>query len=93
MFSIISEVKYSMEKGRDFPPTSTEEAERVRMSRSSRQGHIRSGFPKFKEEYMSLSQDQRPIRFKDAVGRKFTFPFHLVASWAVRYTSTARGLI
>lgn len=24
-----------------------------------------------------------PIKFKDAVGRKFSFPFHLVATWAV----------
>ncbi|KAL2063264.1 hypothetical protein VTL71DRAFT_5069 [Oculimacula yallundae] len=26
--------------------------------------------------------DRKPIRFKDAVGRKFSFPFHLCATWA-----------
>ncbi len=25
---------------------------------------------------------EKPIRFKDAVGRKFSFPFHIVATWA-----------
>lgn len=25
-----------------------------------------------------------PIKFKDAVGRKFTFPFDLACTWAVR---------
>lgn len=28
-------------------------------------------------------EDKAPIRFKDAVGRKFSFPFHLCMSWAV----------
>lgn len=28
---------------------------------------------------------KKPIRFKDAVGRKFSFPFHLCATWAVSY--------
>jgi hypothetical protein len=27
-----------------------------------------------------------PIRFKDAVGRKFNFPFHLCAKWSVSYS-------
>jgi hypothetical protein len=26
---------------------------------------------------------QKPIKFKDAVGRKFSFPFHLCKTWAV----------
>jgi hypothetical protein len=26
---------------------------------------------------------KKPIRFKDAVGRKFSFPFHLCATWGV----------
>lgn len=29
------------------------------------------------------SDKKKPIRFKDAVGRKFSFPFHLCANWAV----------
>ena len=24
-----------------------------------------------------------PLKFKDAVGRKFTLPFHMVKTWAV----------
>lgn len=28
------------------------------------------------------AEKQKPIRFKDAVGRKFSFPFHLCATWA-----------
>lgn len=33
----------------------------------------------------SASHDptKKPIKFKDAVGRKFSFPFHLCATWAV----------
>lgn len=29
---------------------------------------------------------KKPLRFKDAVGRKFSFPFHLCATWAVSKT-------
>lgn len=29
------------------------------------------------------AEEQRPIRFKDAIGRKFTFPFDLVKRWPV----------
>jgi hypothetical protein len=29
-------------------------------------------------------EKNKPILFKDAVGRIFTFPFHLGATWAVR---------
>ncbi|KAI1776091.1 hypothetical protein F4818DRAFT_457618 [Hypoxylon cercidicola] len=29
----------------------------------------------------SLGKDKAPIRFKDAVGRKFSFPFHLCQTW------------
>jgi hypothetical protein len=28
--------------------------------------------------------EKAPVRFKDAVGRKFSFPFHLCATWQVR---------
>lgn len=28
---------------------------------------------------------KKPIRFKDAVGRKFSFPFHLCATWVVSF--------
>ncbi|XXH01223.1 hypothetical protein Hte_007577 [Hypoxylon texense] len=35
------------------------------------------------EELLKKNQgkDQAPIRFKDAVGRKFSFPFHLCKTW------------
>ena len=29
----------------------------------------------------------KPIKFKDAVGRKFTFPFDLCKTWAVGFTT------
>lgn len=29
-------------------------------------------------------EKKKPIKFKDAVGRKFSFPFHLCKTWAVR---------
>jgi hypothetical protein len=32
----------------------------------------------------SDSKEEPPIKFKDAVGRKFSFPFHLVRTWTVR---------
>jgi hypothetical protein len=28
-------------------------------------------------------QVKAPIKFKDAIGRKFTFPFHCVQTWQV----------
>lgn len=33
---------------------------------------------------MRLGKDKPPLRFKDAVGRKFNFPFHLCQTWQVR---------
>lgn len=42
---------------------------------------------KAEEEAKALSkpkeEKKKPIKFKDAVGRKFSFPFHLCATWAV----------
>ena len=37
------------------------------------------------EEALKKNQgkDKAPIRFKDAVGRKFSFPFHLCQTWQV----------
>lgn len=32
-------------------------------------------------------EKQKPIKFKDAVGRKFSFPFHLCKTWQVSYVS------
>lgn len=31
----------------------------------------------------SAEEKKKPIKFKDAVGRKFQFPFHLCATWSV----------
>ncbi|KAG4264034.1 hypothetical protein FPRO06_03043 [Fusarium proliferatum] len=36
---------------------------------------------KVKLEESKKKAEQAPIRFKDAVGRKFSFPFHLCATW------------
>ncbi|KAM9880162.1 kinetoplast-associated protein kap-like protein [Verticillium dahliae] len=33
------------------------------------------------EEDAKKTKDKAPIKFKDAVGRKFSFPFHLCAKW------------
>lgn len=33
----------------------------------------------------SQGKEQASIQFKDAVGRKFSFPFHLCKSWAVSF--------
>lgn len=39
------------------------------------------------------AEKQKPIKFKDAVGRKFSFPFHLCATWAVSsFLTRARSL-
>ncbi|KAL8731732.1 MAG: hypothetical protein Q9166_003179 [cf. Caloplaca sp. 2 TL-2023] len=35
-------------------------------------------------------EKKKPIRFKDAVGRKFSFPFHLCSTWD--YSATNAGL-
>jgi hypothetical protein len=31
------------------------------------------------------AEKKAPIKFKDAIGRKFSFPFHLCATWAVSF--------
>lgn len=31
----------------------------------------------------AAGEDKEPIKFKDAIGRKFTFPFNLVSTWQV----------
>ncbi|RGP58884.1 ankyrin repeat protein [Fusarium sporotrichioides] len=36
---------------------------------------------KAKIEKSNIRADQAPIRFRDAVGRKFSFPFHLCSNW------------
>lgn len=33
-------------------------------------------------------EKQKPIKFKDAVGRKFSFPFHLCSTWSVCYSNS-----
>ena len=35
-------------------------------------------------------EKQKPIKFKDAVGRKFSFPYHLCSTWSVRFSNTAQ---
>jgi len=43
----------------------------------------------FLEENGSFKPDKKPIKFKDAVGKKFSFPFELAGTWAVsgKFTS------
>jgi Ubiquitin-like domain len=36
-----------------------------------------------KEAQMEARPIQKPVKFKDAIGRKFSFPFELCATWAV----------
>jgi hypothetical protein len=43
----------------------------------------------FLKENGSLKSDKKPIKFKDAVGRKFSFPFELAATWAVSVKFTS----
>jgi hypothetical protein len=43
----------------------------------------KEGKGKGREEESNEAGMQAPIRFTDAVGRKFSFPFHLVKTWAV----------
>ena len=38
---------------------------------------------KAKREPSLHDRPKAPVRFKDCVGRKFSFPFHLVQTWAV----------
>ncbi|KAI1175817.1 hypothetical protein F4777DRAFT_297499 [Nemania sp. FL0916] len=38
------------------------------------------------------SQEKAPIKFRDAVGRKFTFPFHKCRTWPVSRFQVLRGL-
>lgn len=39
-------------------------------------------------EEAKIRTKQQPILFKDAIGRKFSFPFHLCATWQVRALRT-----
>lgn len=40
------------------------------------------------EEKAAAEKAKPPIKFKDAVGRKFNFPFHLVQTWQVSWKPT-----
>lgn len=40
------------------------------------------------EEKAAAEKAKPPIKFKDAVGRKFNFPFHLVQTWEVSWKPT-----
>lgn len=40
------------------------------------------------EEKAAAEKAKAPIKFKDAVGRKFNFPFHLVQTWQVSWKPT-----
>ncbi len=42
---------------------------------------------KAKEKGAAHGPTKAPIRFKDATGRNFNFPFHLCQTWPVRYLS------
>jgi hypothetical protein len=91
MFSVVSEVKSLLEKGRDFPPSSTEKIKRARKLRLRKyfQDRTRTSFPESEEGDIAFSDylgPKKPIRFKDCIGRKFSFPFNSVATWAVRYS-------
>ncbi|KAL2063543.1 hypothetical protein VTL71DRAFT_5348 [Oculimacula yallundae] len=82
MSSIISEVKHLLGKSSGFPPTSAGKAKRARMSRFSRgntQSHKSATLSDSEEDYR---ETKKPIRFRDCVGRKFSFPFDVVATWA-----------
>jgi hypothetical protein len=35
------------------------------------------------KQHPPSEEKKKPIKFKDAVGRKFSFPFHLCCTWAV----------
>jgi hypothetical protein len=89
MFSIVSEVTWLTKNGKKHSPISAEKTESARQSRLSQGNGKRARFTGFEAAYMAADQSlepKKPIRFKDAVGRKFTFPFELVATWAVRNT-------
>jgi hypothetical protein len=47
---------------------------------------------KFEDEARALRQMndmlKLPIKFKDVVGRMFSFPWHLCKTWKVRYFAT-----
>lgn len=43
------------------------------------------------EEAAKKKADKAPIKFKDAVGRKFSFPFHLCATWQVSVPQRRAG--
>lgn len=52
-------------------------------------GEVSRGKGKAHEaEGAKIEAKQKPIRFKDAVGRKFSFPFHLCNTWAVSVTTS-----
>ena len=50
---------------------------------------------KLQAEQAVKNAEKAPIRFKDAVGRKFSFPFHLCQTWTVSrsFNSTTRKMI
>ena len=46
-----------------------------------------------KDEAAAIVEEPLPIRFKDAIGRKFTFPFDICNSWLVGTLRKRRGRV
>jgi hypothetical protein len=38
------------------------------------------------------AEKKKPIKFEDAIRRKYSFPFELCATWAVRIATRSRGM-
>jgi hypothetical protein len=57
------------------------EAEKAKLASSEEAAKMKMSSPDHAKE---------PLHFKDAVGRKYNFPWHLVKTWAVSYHLTSR---
>ncbi|TVY80276.1 NAP1-binding protein [Lachnellula suecica] len=59
---------------------------RPQCTKCVRSGRICGGYGKYRAQSETVQPPKdgvrKPIRFKDAVGRKFSFPFHLCSNWA-----------
>ena len=66
-------------------------AKRAKVDRTAKTGgddNIAERIAKLEAASRLPEDQQRPVNFRDAVGRKFSFPFHLCKTWSVSLPNT-----
>jgi hypothetical protein len=53
---------------------------------------VKPDVPPVKPDVLPVKTDVPPVRFKDAIGRKYSFPYHIFQTWAVSSSMSVEAL-